>query len=172
MPDNSIKGVIESVPQVFLDLISRLVPGYLAIILFQYLIQNSYSIRAAIHSINEFQWPVVLGASWALGLILDAGLDWRPHKPGDINRTISICKKIDSYEKDNPSKAAIMVKMLAEKTFLRSLIILAFLSLIFPVIKNWPILGRSIVLYTLVIILLISAWFRIRYHIQERFMKG
>jgi hypothetical protein len=175
MPDNLLKNPVESVPQAFLDLISRLIPGYLAIVLFRYILSDETSIVKIIESVNSFHWVAVAGASWTVGLLLDIGLDWIPCpwiNPVGINQTITLCRKVDDCETENNncSKTATIIKMLAEKTLLRSLMVLMLLVPIVMVIKKTFTPQRGI-LYLFILILVVSAWIRISYHIHHRFMK-
>jgi hypothetical protein len=176
--DNALSRVLDSIPQAFFDVIARLVPGYLALLLIYVLKDNAWridptSIGAAMLHISYLGWPVILGAVWAIGLIIDAAMDgvetfsiWvlncGREKKGDelIRDTPELCSDIDGL--GSAAESGVFVKMLAERALIRSFFgLLVFALFLHPKETTLAVLILSL-------LILSAAWIQLEIHIRKR----
>ncbi len=133
------KHVLELVPEVYFDLIARVVPGVVAAVA----IVGGVAVSGALQEIGKIGLVLIglLGA-YAVGLVLDVAGDtisenlisvWNATSQRKVRKNLELCQRIDQI--DDRHLAALFTKLMAERVLVRSLSLLSLLALAFPA---WP----------------------------------
>ncbi len=136
---SKVEGVLGLVPEVYFDLIARVVPGVLVIVA----ISVDADFTGGLPDVGKFGLVLIgLLCAYAVGFVFDVAGDtisdalillWNATRHLKVRRSLEICRTIDGI--DDQRLAPVLTKLMAEKVLVRSLCLLSITALAFPA---WP----------------------------------
>lgn len=163
------KSAWELVPEVYFDLIARIVPGSMSLVV----VLLKYDVEGRLPDLGSLG-SVLIGLllAYGVGLTLDVIGDtvtdaltvvWNRITPKPILRNLDICRAIDRVE--DRSLASVLTKLMAEKALVRSLALVSLALLAVPprpsaIVPWWVAATAAFVFVALVI--------RLEHHLRTR----
>ena len=182
MSNSKIDKISEIIPQFYFDLIARVAPGALILLMYGIYLNNVIKFPDLGKTLIFF---ICLLCSYFIGLVLDVAIGVLACAVSGIGYVIIDKNKNLSAEKikwwndktiwleinklEDVARASILTKIMTEKTLFRTMFVVSLLTLYMPQQWIWPYMCQySLLIRSIITVIIFICFIRFEFYVRQR----